>query len=106
MLYYFILQIAILGQKASGMSGIIRRGTENKAESLHKSISNIMSVSALPSQADVAELEKVRRQSQVLFTFQTVNIKICQGSSPRKEVSKYSTSLKNRKGHKEAKELI
>lgn len=105
MLYYFILQIAILGQKASGMLGIIRRGTENKAESLHKSISNIMSVSALPSQADVVELEKVRRQSQVLFIFQAVNIKIHQGSS-RKEVSKYSTSLKNRKGHKEAKELI
>lgn len=87
------------------MLGIIRRGTENKAESLHKSISNIMSVSALPSQADVVELEKVRRQSQVLFIFQAVNIKIHQGSS-RKEVSKYSTSLKNRKGHKEAKELI
>lgn len=86
------------------MFGIIRRGTENKAESLHKSISNIMSASALPSRADVAELEKVQRQSQVSLTFQTVDIKICQGSSPRKEVSKYSTSLKNCKGHKEAKE--
>ena len=62
-----------------------------------------MSASALLSQADVAELEKVERYQEGWVGFQAVDKQTHRGSSPSKEASKgeHSTGLKIAKGIKE-----